>query len=530
VCGRAEDLDAASAGASDASEEELQGAAHVSLDAGVSMPLVWLRDRLKLTATEQRVLFVLLAHELDPESRHLIRRLNTEQVADATLDAIRRVVYGDATSVRAGVELSPEGALRRLQLIVRTDGQENCPEHRQTFALSRRIKALALGSVDIDPGLDGIAATSASLSLADLVVDAETVERVKDAVCETDGIVVLSGRLGSGRRSLLVAAATEEGYEIMEIDCRAISRVREVSQRQLRAIARESILLRRTPVFCHLEALAGSADVPDRLDLVDTEITGFVLATATRRVARRWRRPPTVIEMRPPTTCERAALWKRAIPEANEGDTEVMATMYPLAPALILAAGAVAHRRASKTGMAPAHIAAGVRAVLDDRLAGLATRLEVKQVWRDLVLPEDQATALFELGARIRRRGVVYEKWGFGTKVGKGLGVTALLSGPPGTGKTMAACLVAKDLGVEIYQVDLSKIVSKWIGETEQNLAALFDAAEACHAILLFDEADALFGKRTEVRNSNDRHANQEVNFLLQRIESFTGMGFPRFR
>jgi SpoVK/Ycf46/Vps4 family AAA+-type ATPase len=102
--------------------------------------------------------------------------------------------------------------------------------------------------------------------------------------------------------------------------------------------------------------------------------------------------------------------------------------------------------------------------------------------------------------------------------------VVALFSGPPGTGKTMAAGLVARDLGAELYQVDLSKIVSKWIGETERNLAALFDAAEAGHAILLFDEADALFGKRTQVTSSNDRHANQEVNYLLQRLESFTGV------
>jgi len=126
--------------------------------------------------------------------------------------------------------------------------------------------------------------------------------------------------------------------------------------------------------------------------------------------------------------------------------------------------------------------------------------------------------------ARIRERARVYETWGFAKKVGKGLGVSALFSGPPGTGKTMAAGLIAQDLGVEIYQVDLSKIVSKWIGETEKNLAMLFDAAEAGHAILLFDEADALFAKRTEVKSSNDRYANQEVNFLLQRMESFAGI------
>jgi SpoVK/Ycf46/Vps4 family AAA+-type ATPase len=118
----------------------------------------------------------------------------------------------------------------------------------------------------------------------------------------------------------------------------------------------------------------------------------------------------------------------------------------------------------------------------------------------------------------------VLEKWGFAEKVGKGVGLSTLLSGPPGTGKTMIAGLVARELGLDLYQVDLSRIVSKYIGETEKQLAALFEAAESGHAILLFDEADSLFAKRTEVKSSNDRYANLEVNYLLQRMESFSGI------
>ena len=512
--------------ARDVDEEELHQVARASEEAGVAMPLLWLGDRLCLTPSEQRVLFLLLAHELDPASRQLLRQFNTEQVADPTLDTIRRVVYGQGAQVRAGLELGAEGILRRLQLVVRTDGIETCPDHRQTFVVAPRVKALVLGEAGVDRSLEGIASIPDFGAVPDLVVDSNAVEGVSEALAEGDGLVLVSGRVGTGRRSLLVAAAAREGRDVLQIDCRGISGTRDVARRQLRAITRESMLLRRVPMFVNLEALAQRGDIADRLDLIDQEMSGLVLATSSRMLARRWKRPPAVIEMPGPTTADRATLWSRAIPEASEGDAELMATMYPLAPALILAAGAVARQRAKRSAMTTAHIAAGVRSVLDDRLVGLATRIEVTQSWSDLVVPEDQATALFELGARVRRRGVVYEKWGFGSKVGKGLGVTALFSGPPGTGKTMAACLVAKDLGVEIYRVELSKIVSKWIGETEQNLAALFDAAEACHAVLLFDEADALFGKRTEVRTSNDRHANQEVNFLLQRIETFTGICF----
>src|SRR5690606_16898242 len=141
-----------------------------------------------------------------------------------------------------------------------------------------------------------------------------------------------------------------------------------------------------------------------------------------------------------------------------------------------------------------------------------------------LVVRADQIEAITYLVARIRQRRTVYEQWGFAAKVGKGLGTTPLFSGPPGTGKPMVAALIAQELGLELYQVDMAKVVSKWIGETERNLAALFDAAEAGHAILLFDEADSQFGKRTEVKSSNDRYANLETNYLLQRLESFTGI------
>ena len=146
------------------------------------------------------------------------------------------------------------------------------------------------------------------------------------------------------------------------------------------------------------------------------------------------------------------------------------------------------------------------------------------QTWDDLVLPREQLDPIRELVARIGQRTRVYEDWGFADKVGQGLGVAALLSGPPGTGKTMVAGADrAASSALELYQVDLSKIVSKWIGETEKQLGAMFDAAEAGHAVLLFDEADSLFGKRTEVKSSNDRYANLETNYLLQRLEAFTG-------
>ncbi len=233
----------------------------------------------------------------------------------------------------------------------------------------------------------------------------------------------------------------------------------------------------------------------------------------------KWGCPAVVIETAPPTSELRAALWQRLLGQGTDDDAEYLATQYPLAPALIHHAAKAAKARANGRKLEPEDIYAGVRAVLDDKLGDYAKRVEVTQTWDDLVLPEDQMEAVHYLIARIRQRRTV-----FAAKVGKGLGTSALFSGPPGTGKTMVAALIAKELGLELYQVDMAKVVSKFIGETERNLAGLFDAAEAGHAILLFDEADSLFGKRTEVKSSNDRYANLETNYLLQRLESFTGI------
>ncbi|HTM20424.1 MAG TPA: ATP-binding protein, partial [Kofleriaceae bacterium] len=164
------------------------------------------------------------------------------------------------------------------------------------------------------------------------------------------------------------------------------------------------------------------------------------------------------------------------------------------------------------------------RGAFDEKLSTLGTRVTWRQKWDDLVLPEDTMEGLREFVARIKHRRRVYDEWGFARKMAKGLGLSALFAGPPGTGKTMVAGIIADELALDLYQIDLSRVVSKYVGETEKNLAKVFDAAEAGHAILLFDEADSLFAKRTEVKSSVDRYANLEVNYLLQRMEQFNGI------
>jgi hypothetical protein len=158
------------------------------------------------------------------------------------------------------------------------------------------------------------------------------------------------------------------------------------------------------------------------------------------------------------------------------------------------------------------------------KLDALAQRLDPKATWNDIVLPPAALDLLRQTVNQVRQRSTVYEQWGFHRQMNRGFGISALFAGESGTGKTMAAEVIANDLRLNLYRIDLSAVVSKYIGETEKNLRRLFDAAEDGGAILFFDEADALFGKRSEVKDSHDRYANIEINYLLQRIESYRGL------
>jgi SpoVK/Ycf46/Vps4 family AAA+-type ATPase len=158
------------------------------------------------------------------------------------------------------------------------------------------------------------------------------------------------------------------------------------------------------------------------------------------------------------------------------------------------------------------------------RLDELAQHLEPKAKWDDIVLPPAEMKLLTQIADQVGYRSMVYDEWGFRDKSSRGLGINALFAGESGTGKTMAAEVLANHLGLNLHRIDLSAVVSKYIGQTEKNLRRLFDAADNGGAVLFFDEADALFGKRSEVKDSHDRYANIEINFLLQRMESYRGL------
>ena len=260
-----------------------------------------------------------------------------------------------------------------------------------------------------------------------------------------------------------------------------------------------------------------------RLAAAFLELLSCAVLVAVREALPLPGRPSFRLDVPHPNQAEQRELWQVALgPLAAElnGNLEALSAQFNLGTSDIRAAVAEAKMLpGSHTALWDA-----CRRQARPRLDDLAQRIESTVTWDDLVLPEIQRQTLLDISAQVRQRTRVYEDWGMATRNLRNLGISALFSGPSGTGKTLAAEVLANELRLDLYRIDLSSVVSKYIGETEKNLRRVFDSAEDGGAILLFDEADALFGKRSEVKDSHDRYANVEVSYLLQRMEAYRGL------
>ncbi|MBE9010667.1 ATP-binding protein [Pseudanabaenaceae cyanobacterium LEGE 13415] len=234
-------------------------------------------------------------------------------------------------------------------------------------------------------------------------------------------------------------------------------------------------------------------------------------------------RPSIRCDVPKPTSEEQFTIWQAAIHQKSSAKSNrklrELCAQFNLSTSMIQSAIAATHQTKNIDQLWEA-----CRVQARPRLDELAERIESSVSWQDLVLPNHQQQVLSQIAAHVRQRATVYETWGFSSKNKRGLGISALFAGSSGTGKTLAAEVLAHELKLDLYKINLSSVISKYIGETEKNLQRIFDAAATGGVILLFDEADALFGKRSEVKDSRDRYANIEVSYLLQQMEAYTGL------
>jgi AAA+ superfamily predicted ATPase len=367
-------------------------------------------------------------------------------------------------------------------------------------------------------------------ALAERLVAAWQQKEVRSAL----PVVQLCGGEASGKREIALAACAALGLNLNVISANFIPTIPAELDALIRLCEREAAL--------GMSALLLDCDDVDMSDAARgiaitqlVERTNGPFIVTSREPLRMREHPMIVIDVGKPTSGEQREIWESELGSATSGlngNVDALVSQYNLS------ARTIRDACAGVTGCAfPGDTQNPIdpdsfdellwdacRMQARPRMSDLAQRIEPAATWNDIVLPEPERQILRDIAVHVRERAKVYEDWGFAAKSGSGLGISALFAGASGTGKTMAAEVLANELRLDLYRIDLSQVVSKYIGETEKNLRRVFDAAEEGGAILLFDEADALFGKRSEVKDSHDRYANIEISYLLQRMEAYRGL------
>jgi AAA+ superfamily predicted ATPase len=489
-----------------------------------------------LSSFERKILLMCAAAELDSRFTRLYAALNKDQRISLPTFSLAMAAFEDAH----WSALLPARPLRHWRLIELLSGDvlTTSPLH-----IDESVLHFLTGMRSVDERvrslIEPVAATGALPP-----GEARGARQIADRLARGKGqsswpLIQLSGSEPARRRTVAAAACASLGLNLHRLTVAGMTRSSAEIDLFVRLWEREAALY-PSGLLVEFDDLYNPDGAGDSalIRLVET-MRSPVLVSVHERM-KPVNRQVLSVELARATSGEQIDLWYRALGEAApalEGEVETLVSHFSLSATDIDAAVAEAGIDAEPldasegNGMA-AHSVADLAPALWDacrkqsrlRLEGLAQRIDPAATWNDLVLPEKQKQLLAQIAVHLRHRARVYGSWGFASKSSRGLGISALFCGPSGTGKTMAGEVLANELRLDLYRIDLSQVISKYIGETEKNLRRVFDAADDGAAILLFDEADALFGKRSEVKDSHDRYANIEVSYLLQRMEAYRGL------
>ncbi|NEP18603.1 MAG: ATP-binding protein, partial [Leptolyngbya sp. SIO4C1] len=504
-----------------------------------------------LTPFERQIVLLCAGVELDARFASLCATLHGDPRQPYATFSLALEVLPEAH----WTALYPDSSLRRWRL-VEVGSSEGLT--RSPLRIDERVLHYLTGGDHLD---ERLAALMTSVAAAEPLVPSHQAlaERLvaiwaQTAVGQTLPVVQLCGADSSSQRAIAARACAILGLNIHALS----TQVLPTDPRELEALMRlweREAALSQSALLLDCQGTADAARSQAISHLVETLNSGLILISQERR--RPDIRPLITQDVRPPTLHEQQSLWQSALApvgiELNGAVTPLVSQFNLNAPKIrsvcIEALGHLGREKeveerekgkGEREKESPLHPSPftlhpspfELQTLLWDicrvqtrpHLEDLAQRIEPKATLDDLVLPELQKQLLREIAVHVRQKLTVYEDWGFASKSARGLGISALFAGLSGTGKTMAAEVLAQTLRLDLYRIDLSSVVSKYIGETEKNLRRVFDAAEQGGAILLFDEADALFGKRSDVKDSHDRYANIEVSYLLQRMEAYQGL------
>ncbi|MEO1126892.1 MAG: AAA family ATPase [Cyanobacteria bacterium J06639_16] len=502
------------------------------LSMGRVSALAILCKTLHLTAFEQGVLLLCAGGELEATWGPLCAAAQADPQRNFPTFGLALALFPDAH----WSALTPDAPLRQWRLL-RFDADR--PLTTSPLRIDERILHYLLGLTYLDESLTSLVQR---VKTTDQLVPSH-VAIVQQITANWQGIAQLSaypviqlcGSDRAGKQAIAAAACQQLKVSLYSLPAFLLPRQSQDLQTFLRRWRREALLTRSALLIDDDGVSPEGGGYGSAIAHMLETVPGMLF------VSNRDRRPPAyrptiTFDIGQPTSQEQRLLWQTALGTAAQtlnGYIDTLVSQFDLsAPTVNTIGTSVLKQLETEADNDVAGVAGdrlqqqlwqACRGQARPRMEDLAQPISSRAEWDDLVLPQEQKMVLREIAAHVRQRATVYERWGFG-RGGRGLGISALFAGASGTGKTMAAEVLAEALQLDLYRIDLSAVVSKYIGETEKNLRRVFDAAEMGGAILLFDEADALFGKRSEVKDSHDRHANIEVSYLLQRMEAYRGL------
>jgi hypothetical protein len=516
----------------------------------------WLTRAFGLSSFDLDLILITLAPEVDLRYERIYAYLQNDvtrkrPTVDLALSLLSASAEDKLTRRR---HLSPEAPLVAGHLVhLDTDpAQSNLPLLARTLRLDEQVVRFLLGGTSLDSRLVGFSElVEPSADWAALPLDEPTRRALPALVQRATAAraplrLVFLGRYGSGRRAAAAALAAGAGRRLLAVDLvRALPA--DADGQLLKRVFREAWFL---GTALYLDGIDTISNLADERTLVEELRRGhglIILAAEGdwRPLRHPWVKQPLelhCVRFLPTDAAAAERGWRQALTAHGVADSARLAgvlasrlrsTQAQMADTVAEAVGRQRWAQATQgendtadggPALSETDLLLAAQETEDSAIAGLATRINPVHHWDDIVLPELVRAQLEELCDRVVHRRRVMSDWGFERKLSLGRGVTALFTGPSGTGKTMAAGVIARATGLMLYRIDLSGVVSKYIGETEKNLDRIFAAAEGTNAILCFDEADALFGKRSEVRDAHDRYANIEISYLLQKMDSFEGL------
>jgi SpoVK/Ycf46/Vps4 family AAA+-type ATPase len=516
---------------------------------GITMRLDDLARLLKLSPFEVDALLICLAPELDLRYERLYAYLQDDVTRKRpSVDLVLNLLCSSfEAKLTARERFSPNAPLFKHHLL----GMFDDPSHLQPPLLSKYLKVddrvvdYLLESDELDARLSPYARHYLPQTrLEDLLLPHDIKRRLallaREGRMERQSLAFyFQGPYGVGKQTAAEALCRELGIGLLVVDGERLLAQAEVPcGTMVRMVAREALLQGAALYWGGFDSLLAEEQGAERAVLLRSleERSGlsFLAGDTT------WEPVDALdasffirIQFPRPAYTQRAQLWAVSLganrPALADTDLEGLANKFRFSGGQIRDAVATARNLArwrdpegGQVSMADLYTACHLHS--NRNLATLACKITPHYTWDDIVLPADRLEQLREICNYVKYRSLVYREWGFEGKLSLGKGLNILFAGPSGTGKTMAAEVMAHELGLELYKIDLSTVVSKYIGETEKNLARIFAEAETSNAILFFDEADALFGKRSEVRDSHDRYANIEISYLLQKMEEYEGV------